>query len=287
MAKLALPPVAEVSIEDDGSITIREDQRKEPMLLILGDDGYYMRVKTQTYEYIHKLDDKLFNLPKVKEKVTFSLKKLPEYMLHQAHAFLRESYIKNKSETVILYYYQTGSVDSTAGEEYYEAFVPDQDVSGGAIAYEISKEEAEDFRQRGLILVGTIHSHPSFDAFQSGVDEKDEFSVDGWHITLGNVDRVVPNYDTRWCVGNKTYHTKIEEVVNFASGFKQFPKEWLDRVHKNFTPPPQKQTTIVGGTSLAPSVVQGGFRQHREIRLAVFNGDKRAKEHKCTITSLW
>ena len=38
----------------------------------------------------------------------------------------------------------------------------------------------------GYTMIGDIHSHANFSAFHSGIDDKDEQSFDGLHITIGN-----------------------------------------------------------------------------------------------------
>lgn len=283
--KLAPPEIANITIEDDGSINYG-DQKDSPMLLVLGDDGYYLRLKTPILESIWKLEVSKFNFPKVKEGAKFFLPKLPEKQLNEAHGFLRASFLKNKAETVILYYLNPAN-------NTYEPFVPEQDVSGAHIKYDISVEESKSFRERGLILVGTIHSHPDFNAFQSGIDEHDEFSIDGWHITIGNVTHRSPNYDARWCVGNKTIHATIEDIVEFNSGYKEFPESWLDRVkkfvHKVVVTDSKDNSNFYWGKKNNGTIISGSKTDiaTKDVNIMVFSGPKKARSYECTMKYLW
>ena len=107
--------------------------------------------------------------------------------------------------------------------------------------YQQTVEEAEGLENEGYYLVGTIHSHCDFDAFHSGVDDKDEFQFDGLHITIGHVDRVdspakdgsEPSYAARIIVNGTEIKKEIKDVACIGSSKKvKIAAELMDRHHK-------------------------------------------------------
>ena len=48
-------------------------------------------------------------------------------------------------------------------------------------------EECGDDYSHQYMHVCSIHSHPDFNAYHSGVDDRDEFDWDGLHLTIGGV----------------------------------------------------------------------------------------------------
>jgi len=63
----------------------------------------------------------------------------------------------------------------------YKIVCPHQKVSAAGAEYN------KGMTVTGWDMIGTIHSHASMSAFHSGIDDKDEESFDGLHITFGNM----------------------------------------------------------------------------------------------------
>ena len=85
----------------------------------------------------------------------------------------------SEAETTLYYNRETGD---------FKVLVPKQTVSYGGVRYERSgTSHLKDMA--GYLCVGTIHSHCTFNAFHSGVDDADEDGFDGLHVTFGHNDK--------------------------------------------------------------------------------------------------
>lgn len=143
----------------------------------------------------------------VEPYINMMLPKLPGEIIYRALLFFRKVYRAHKSEGVVIIAYNPDT-------KQYTLHCPKQEVSGGSISYDrrfyvkspsgklnppADLTEAEqrqwgppdqvmlELANAGFKNVGTIHSHPSFNAFHSGTDTGDEASFDGVHLTLGHV----------------------------------------------------------------------------------------------------
>jgi hypothetical protein len=76
--------------------------------------------------------------------------------------------------------------------------------------------EMQSLIQSGYTLGGTIHSHCDFNAFHSGVDDKDETNFNGLHITIGNVDTNF-TFACRYIIDTAAFKFYIEDVVDIES----------------------------------------------------------------------
>ncbi len=100
--------------------------------------------------------------------------KIPGKFIAQTAAFFKEVYKLYASEAIVLIYFDEI-------KKKYKFAAPIQKVSAGTLNYD------KNIQFEGYTLIGSIHSHGSMGAFHSGVDDNDEQSFDGIHITLGNV----------------------------------------------------------------------------------------------------
>jgi hypothetical protein len=122
--------------------------------------------------------------------VAWNGKLMPWTMWCQVISFFREVYRVHKSEAVVRLYY--------AQKEGWSLGVFPQTVNGAA-ADEIKDDpdiKTCNKEVRGVQL-GTIHSHSSMAAFQSGKDLSDEQAVDGLHITVGKFDEATLDIHSR------------------------------------------------------------------------------------------
>jgi len=91
-------------------------------------------------------------------------------------------------------------------------------------------EECGDDYSHQYMHVCSIHSHPDFNAYHSGVDDRDEFDWDGLHLTIGGVMK--PDFEisasitlqgTRFmldpplCVSGVTLTTEVEPEPSYFS----------------------------------------------------------------------
>jgi hypothetical protein len=88
--------------------------------------------------------------------------------------FFKAVFEKFGGEAIVLLFYneKTGK---------YKIVPPTQKVTAAACDYN------RGVTVEGFTMIGTIHSHANFSAFHSGVDDADEKTFDGLHITYGNV----------------------------------------------------------------------------------------------------
>lgn len=145
----------------------------------------------------------------------FLLTKLPADCFILAMDFLKNVLDRKKSEGNILIYMKTDTND-------FQMLIPEQKVSHGSVDYKMP--DPKDIPE-GYKLVGSIHSHPTFSAFQSGTDHADEQNVfEGFHITCGYINRVNPEFHARINMTGKTETVSWKDVVDVEG----LPKEWLE-----------------------------------------------------------
>ena len=83
-----------------------------------------------------------------------------------------------------------------------------------------------------LIPYGTVHHHCSAGAFQSGTDHDDEKNQDGLHITLGNMDKPVPDMHSRLSMNNECYQANLSafwDIGDFDDD-KKIPPDLRSRI---------------------------------------------------------
>ena len=111
-------------------------------------------------------------------------KKIPLEMWRDILAFMKISYDKLYSETLLFLYY-----DEDNSESPWSYWIPPQTTSGMSV--KSNPENPEFAKQRAAYpdtLFGTVHHHCSTSAFQSGTDEADETNREGFHFTIGNLN---------------------------------------------------------------------------------------------------
>lgn len=113
-------------------------------------------------------------------------KKIPLAMWKDILAFMKQSYDKFRSETLIFLYY-----DENNSNNPWSFWVPPQETAGMTVK---SSPDHPTFQsQRALFpdtMFGTVHHHCSTSAFQSGTDEADEVKREGLHFTVGKLNDV-------------------------------------------------------------------------------------------------
>jgi hypothetical protein len=79
-------------------------------------------------------------------------------------------------------------------------------------------------------VVGTIHSHSSFGAFASSVDEDDESGLDGLHVVVGDFDKRRLSYSAAIVVDGVRFHMKTGSLIERPRRLAEPPEEWLGKV---------------------------------------------------------
>jgi len=221
--KIKEPPILQVRKKDNGVVF---DPNGAKRAIVAAGNKLYLWTDNDLWESMTELPKDY--LPEIVEKVTLKMQKLPPVMLREAQLFFREVEKKHSSESSILYYYHTEKRE-------YQPYVPPQEVTGTSVDYKIEPEVSDKMKTDGFILVGSIHSHPTFGAFQSGTDTKDEICFEGWHITLGNVPKEIPDIHCRIVISGTSRDVEKEAIIDFFPD-TEFPKEWVEKVGKKTFP---------------------------------------------------
>jgi len=165
----------------------------------------YVISKSTLYE---EVKNKLFTtykpieLPVVQELTPqWHNKKIPLAMWQEILAFMKHSYDVLKSETMCFLYY-----DETA-KQPWSFWVPPQITNGMTVK---SDPDHINFQvQRAMYpdtMFGTVHHHCSSSAFQSGTDEADETNREGFHFTIGCLNKPDDiDIHFRWCLDNECH----------------------------------------------------------------------------------
>lgn len=126
--------------------------------------------------------DQREDLEEVALSCVFKPRPIPAELMYRIAKFFREVRDKHHTEVAVLLYYGERSGWSVS--------VPKQEVTAGHVDY---RQDAPcvpthaEQRREGRRLIGTMHSHVDMSAWHSGVDEHDEASQDGLHVTIGKV----------------------------------------------------------------------------------------------------
>lgn len=115
-------------------------------------------------------------LQELQSYVKLNIPKIPEDMVASILTFFRAIYNKHSAEAIVLIFYNENTKEYIIEPPPQEGNSASLDYTKGTLHFD------------GFTLIGTAHSHGSMSAFHSSVDDKDEESFDGLHITFGNVN---------------------------------------------------------------------------------------------------
>ncbi len=148
---------------------------EDDILYVIAKGGIFLKKKLGIFESIAPVD-KISILDDLDSYAKMYIKSMAGLQFAQILKLFRIILKKYRGEANIILHYHEENGD-------YKIEVPNQAVSGGSVEY----RSLETYP--GYLRLGTIHSHPSFSAFHSGVDDADEFTWDGIHMTFGYVNR--------------------------------------------------------------------------------------------------
>lgn len=155
-------------------------------------------------------------------------------------------------------------------------------------------DEYDSLIDNGYILCGTIHSHSSFGAFHSGVDDNDEIHFDGVHITIGNVNTKY-SYSSRIMAGGAEIKIDLEDLLEEGETLKKiekyarsmpFDKELVNKLvipRPTVTHKPKAKATVPSGTKWYHQI--GPFANLFENKDPWDNNDKDPKDEILEIDS--
>tara|TARA_E500000318_G_scaffold44199_1_gene41758 strand:+ start:1837 stop:2997 length:1161 start_codon:yes stop_codon:yes gene_type:complete len=142
-------------------------------------------------EVFEKIENDLFTsykpveVPQAEElSAEWHGKKIPSHIWFEILAFMKASQAKFSSETMLFLYYDENST------EPWSYWVPPQKTSGMTVKSDPDNPEFVKQRQNYPdTMFGTVHHHCTSSAFQSGTDEADETTREGFHFTVGKLGK--------------------------------------------------------------------------------------------------
>ena len=156
-------------IINDGQTPFPDDD----IFYIVAKEGVFLRKKLGVMDSVAPVKN-ISILQSVQTAARMNIKKIPAKDAQQIINFFKAVYKEHYAEAIVLLFYNLE-------EKKYKVVCPVQEVSGGAADY------SKAITIEGYDMIGTIHSHAGMSAFHSGVDDDDEKSFDGLHITFGNM----------------------------------------------------------------------------------------------------
>ena len=184
-------------------IVLNNGQFKPPgdCYYLVASNGVFIIKENKCFSASVKVDECL-KLQKHSEGVKWKLPKIPSILAQRAVNFFRYVREKVQSEGLLWIYY------SPADQED-ELFAPVQKVSNVSVSTE-DKTPTPD----GWLKIGTMHSHPT-KAFHSGGDDEDEKHFDGLHITVGDLDQIIPDFSCSVVVSGRRFMQSTEHILDF------------------------------------------------------------------------
>jgi hypothetical protein len=188
---------------------------KDPIAYVICKDGIFLRKSNHIYSAVSKATE-ISGLGGAKETVEInsSIPKLKHGMMKNIISFFADVYEEHKSEAVVLLYLNMEG-------SRWGFLVPSQTVSGASAKYDMKKtlfctddSEVVSVVPAGYRQMGSIHSHASMSAFHSGTDDKDEFSFDGLHVTVGGLDEKKQSFACRWIAAGQEVKVQLEDIVD-------------------------------------------------------------------------
>jgi PRTRC genetic system protein A len=147
--------------------------------------------------------DGVKGLPEGKEEIRFLSKKVPVRIYCEILRFFRsvEKHYKANLEA----YVEIGYNPST--EDYF-LYAPQQFVGPASVKYEINDFVKDN---PGCWIIGNFHSHPTFSAYFSGTDDKNDVR-DQFSGVVGNIQKAMPEVNIRFAAGGKHIPLTFEDL---------------------------------------------------------------------------
>lgn len=158
------------------NVVVNDGTQKFPdddIYYIVAKEGIFLKKKIGVMESIAPVKT-ISTLQTIETMAKMHINPIPAQTGAKILEFFKEVNRQFSSEAIVLLFYneQTGK---------YRVVPPHQKVTYTSLDYN------RGITIEGFTMIGTIHSHGIMSAFHSGVDDKDEKTFDGLHITYGNV----------------------------------------------------------------------------------------------------
>jgi len=145
----------------------------DDIFYIVGKEGLFIKKSLGIIDSITPIDN-ISVLNSVETCARINIEKIPQKMFVEMYMFFKDVYKKFQSEAILLIFYNEKTHE-------YKLVSPKQEVSGASMDYD------RKVTIKNYTMIGDIHSHGTMSAFHSSVDDNDEESFDGLHITLGHI----------------------------------------------------------------------------------------------------
>lgn len=171
----------------------------EDIYYIIASNGIFIHKKVGFISAIVPVEGLPYLYPQ-KKSASLTLPKIPMDLTALSLNFFREVQKEFHAEAVVLIHYNKK-------KNTYTLDIPEQEVSHARVDY------LSDNRFKDCFLVGSIHSHNNFDAFHSGVDSFDEKHFDGFHITIGDVDKYLPTISASIVINGSRFMSEPGQIM--------------------------------------------------------------------------
>jgi proteasome lid subunit RPN8/RPN11 len=201
---------------------------KDNIAYVLAANGWFLRKSNELYASVTAVKSADF-LGQLTEGGMFKTVKIPKEILMQVNGFMKAVYDKHKSESVVLLYH-------SFSQKRWIWAVPEQEVASASVNYKMTDKARFVFGKgvmealpEGYVMIGSVHSHASMSAFASGTDNHDECAFDGFHITVGNMDKDF-SYHARLIMSGMKRDVPLNQVVEDMANTATFPELLLANV---------------------------------------------------------
>lgn len=189
----------------------KHEMPDDDILYIVCKEGTYLKKNLGIMESITPVKN-ISVLQGIEMMATMHIKSIPGTLFSQVMAFFRQVFLEHRSEAIVLLFYNEE-------KKVYKVVPPHQKVSGAGVDY--NRAMTID----GYTMIGDIHSHANFSAFHSGIDDKDEQSFDGLHITIGNNGDAEVSISTSIVSNGQRFIADTADYVNGISLTKDVDEE--------------------------------------------------------------
>ena len=209
---------------------------------LIASDGAYLVKNTDIFKASVRLDPgfeapEMLRLLPHEEHAELKTGRIPLKQVQQAVNFFKEAKSRFNCEALLFIYFNIKL-------KQFNLVAPRQFAS---IASVRSLDSAT--RSGDSFPIGTMHSHPGT-AFHSSVDQEDEAGFDGLHITVGNLDAVVPGFSCTIWVSGRCFEKNPTDTLEYEV---DVPTDWISQIQLSGRTATRPATPIADALSVMKS----------------------------------
>lgn len=198
---------------------------------------------------VSEVEDHVLDLSIIRTSAVYNMPPIPKKIVEKLDEFFRLVEAQHGTEAIVLLTFDPTKNDSSG----WGVLVPDQSNTAAHCKYD--PDSIVDQKPDHVLIVGSVHSHPSMAAYASGTDHADQADFDGLHITYGwqkTVNNNATQYYIEMQMSGNSWTLKPEDVFeNFIIQKDPDPDvvEWTGKVKKAL--PPQSRAGVLTATGPA------------------------------------